>query len=226
MQVPFKLTKLTNTSPVWAVVSCSLVLITGSGVFGMTPAPDPRPSMDVLQAVRLATEFANRAKDLSKFYLSRAWLSREDDPKNWKWVVFWSPSVTNKGDNKWFMVSVEKDGTVQIQVDSPTWFGTATPDFEPKPKINAQRAVRLASKFLAARKNLSLYYIDRVWLERIDGDDNVKWVVSWSPDGSQQGGAGWPKVSVDMNSNVADLKIPVKWFLPQEPKPRSRVYTP
>jgi len=60
--------------------------------------------------------------------------------------------------------------------------GTATsllPD--PAPKLPFAQAVEIGTKFAATHKrDIQKYYIDRVWVGYIPGEDKECWVISWA----------------------------------------------
>jgi len=204
-----------------------LAVIFKPNAIGNTLSPMAKPTVEVMQAIQLATEYAKTKTKLSDFYLARAWLANGNDDGDQKWMVFWSPNVKhNEISNKWLMVSVDKDGQVESQLASPVWFGDGPPLFEPQPKIDFQSAVGLARAFATIDKDLSHYYIDRVWFEPVSGDDKLRWIVSWIMDPKQQASPSRFRVTVDMNGKSADLKGEFRWFIPQKPKPEPRVYTP
>lgn len=90
-----------------------------------------------------------------------------------------------------------------------------SPAPESEPKILISDALLKAELFAKSKINLESYYIDRVWVGRLPGEDVRKWIISWCPsnpetdDGST---LGWFIVVVDMRGNVSTPKHGVNWL--------------
>jgi hypothetical protein len=92
---------------------------------------------------------------------------------------------------------------------------------EPKPKIDMASAIERASKFALGKIDFKDYYMDRVWITRLKGENERRWAISWSPDASNDAKKlGWYIVVVDMEGNAQEASGSVVWLtkkLVQEP---------
>jgi hypothetical protein len=83
---------------------------------------------------------------------------------------------------------------------------------ESRPKLDMSKAIQKATEFASKEKNLTNYYMDRVWLAIPNGQNERMWIVSWSPDGIENMSPhGWFIVTVDMEGNVSKPINGVHW---------------
>jgi hypothetical protein len=74
-----------------------------------------------------------------------------------------------------------------------------SPAPEGKPELTMADAIKIATAHSKTNKDIADYYMDRVWIGRLQNENRRVWIVSWSPNGNdRKPGQGWFFVTVDM----------------------------
>jgi len=109
------------------VILWSLGLISGAMAF--SPAPQPKPPLEMLDAIQKATSFAKAHHDLSHHYLDRVWLDRVGNEEERKWIVSWSPDSADRPKGMgWVILTVDMGGNVSRPKDGVSWIDKRTID--------------------------------------------------------------------------------------------------
>ena len=113
--------------PMRLAILLPLMLALAGGAFAMSPAPEPKPALGMLEAIQKAKVYAEARNDLSRHYLDRVWLGRPGGENERKWIVSWSPDGMDTGKG-WVIVTVDMEGNVSVPKDGVSWIDRRTID--------------------------------------------------------------------------------------------------
>ncbi len=102
----------------------SLMFLCMPVLLGESPEAEPKPQLEMMEAVKIASKFAEKNKDLKGYYMDRAWITRIKGEKERKWAISWSPDANSKLPNPgWYIVIVDMNGSAYEPKGGVPWIG-------------------------------------------------------------------------------------------------------
>ena len=199
--------RIHNCLAVLVVLTCSAL-----SVFANSPSPEDKPPIDIMAAITAADKYVRDELKFPKYYLAWVSLERFNDEMDRKWITAWYPEDENhERKSDCVLVGIEiRDGKIIAEKkDKRTGYGFIDKTIR---AIDLATALKASYTFSKDNKKLKNHYIWRAGLGKIDGSEEIFWIVCWWPEIHAEANYSWPVVIVNMKKDPVLVDALPTWL--------------